>query len=202
MGQYYKPCSLDKKEYVYSWDYNSGLKLMEHSWRKNDFVNTVAGLIAKGGAWFGDRIVWAGDYADPEIPNIPNPENDDKPMNLFDICRDTNKINPVIPKRTYKYFLNLDTNEFVDINKCPEEEDGWNIHPLPLLTCEGNGRGRGDFHREHPMIGKWARCRVVASFTKPKKGVEIFPDFTEQDEVKKIAVKKKEARQLRPDITL
>ena len=81
MGQYYKPCSLEKKEYVYSHDikethtgYNgepytcgNGLKLMEHSWRKNRFVNAVAGLIAKGGAWHGDRLVWAGDYADNEI---------------------------------------------------------------------------------------------------------------------------------------
>jgi hypothetical protein len=52
------------------------------------------------------------------------------------------------------------------------------------------------------MLGKWARCRVVASFTKPKEGVEIFPDFTEQDEVKKIATKTKQAKQLRPDMIL
>jgi hypothetical protein len=198
MGQYYQPCSLEKKQHVLSHDYDSGLKLMEHSWKKNGFVNAVASLIAAGGEWHGDRIVWAGDYADPERSAKTGKLTK---RNLYDIC-DKNKIIPDVPKRTYRYFLNLDTNEFVDINKAPNESDGWQIHPLPLLTCEGNGRGGGDFHREHPMLGKWARCRVVASFTKPKEGVEIFPDFTEQDEVKKIATKTKQAKQLRPDMIL
>ena len=170
---------------------------MEHSWKKNDFVNAVASLIAAGGEWHGDHIVWAGDYADPEIGKNGRPSK----KNLYDIC-EKNKIIPDVPKKTYRYFLNLDTNEFVDSYKAPDEGDGWQIHPLPLLTCEGNGRGSGDFHKEHPMIGKWARCRVVASFTKPKKAVEIFPDFTELDDVQKIPTKIKQAKQLRPDIML
>ncbi len=66
MGQYYKPINLDKQQYVYSHDYGNGLKLMEHSWVGNGFVNVVEELIAEGGDWHGDRIVWAGDYADPE----------------------------------------------------------------------------------------------------------------------------------------
>lgn len=194
MGQYYKPLSLEKKQHVYSHDIKytykrddgqtfemgNGLKLMEHSYVRNDFVNAVASLITKGGAWHGDRLVWAGDYADPE-----RSEKTGKPLkrNLYDIVGD-NKIIPAIPKKVYRYFLNLDTKEFVDVTKCPEEypnQLGWNIHPLPLLTCEGNGRGGGDFHGEHPMIGKWARNRIEASYTKPKGATEIFPNFTERD---------------------
>jgi len=51
MGQYYKPCILaektgdDEKETVLGWmyshKYDNGLKLMEHSWLRNDFVNTL-----------------------------------------------------------------------------------------------------------------------------------------------------------------
>ena len=66
MGQYYKPVNLDKKKFVYSHDYGNGLKLMEHSWIDNDFVAIVENLIKKGGDWYGDRIVWAGDYAKNE----------------------------------------------------------------------------------------------------------------------------------------
>jgi hypothetical protein len=193
MGQYYKPLSLEKKQHVYSHDIKytfkrddgktfemgNGLKLMEHSWMKNEFVNAVASLIAVGGVWHGDRLVWAGDYADPEISVKTGRE---LKRNLYYIVSE-NKIIPAIPKKIYRYFLNLDTKEFVDITKCPEEDPkdrGWRIHPLPLLTCEGNGRGGGDFHGENPMVGAWARARIEASYTKPK-GTEIFPNFTERD---------------------
>jgi hypothetical protein len=47
------------------------------------------------------------------------------------------------------------------------------INPLPLLTCEGNGRGGGDFHKEDPLVGKWARHRVVTTNTKPEGYKEI-----------------------------
>ena len=66
MGQYWKPVSVEKREHVYSHRYGNGLKLMEHSYINNGFVKAVESLIAKGGAWYGDRIVWAGDYAEPE----------------------------------------------------------------------------------------------------------------------------------------
>jgi hypothetical protein len=214
MGQYYKPLSLEKKQYVYSHDITytfkrddgktfkmgHGLKLMEHSWVQNDFVNAVASLIAVGGAWHGDRLVWAGDYADNE-----RSEKTGRFLtrNLYSIVGE-NKIIPAIPKKIYRYFLNLDTKEFVDVTKCPEEDlndPGWQIHPLPLLTCEGNNRGGGDFRKEHPMIGAWARNHIEASYTKPK-GTEIFPNFTERDVVyfppKK--TKKVKATKLKPDL--
>ncbi len=41
MGQYYKPICLDnelKEQWVYSHDYDNGLKLMEHSYVSNNFV--------------------------------------------------------------------------------------------------------------------------------------------------------------------
>jgi hypothetical protein len=31
------------------------------------------------------------------------------------------------------------------------------LHPLPLLTVEGNGRGGGDLHDAPPIVGSWAR---------------------------------------------
>jgi hypothetical protein len=200
MGQYYKPINLDKKQYVYSHDFGNGLKLMEHSYVGNNFVSVVEALIAEGGAWHGDHIVWSGDYADPEkgkTKRVPDwhmsdtqradwlskgnkPKMITQKLNLFDLIdedvKPEMKIKPCGGKH-YRYLINTDTKEFVDTKKVPmtdvwEDQKGkeWPvcIHPLPILTCEGNGRGGGDLHKEDPLIGKWARQRVTVSNLKPK----------------------------------
>ena len=63
---------------------------------------------------------------------------------------------------------------FVDKTKVPDN-DGWAIHPLPLLTCEGNGRGGGDFYgrRGMKLVGSWARHRISVSNKVPKGYKEI-----------------------------
>lgn len=179
MGQYYKPCNLDKKEWVLSHDYGNGFKLMEHSWLTNDFVAVVENLIKKGGAWYGNRIVWAGDYADDE---------EGTERNLYNLIG-TDGIKIVPPKvkcdKKNRYLVNLDKNEFVDLTKVPKstadwmDGEGWRIHPLPLLTCEGNGRGGGDYHGDSPLIGAWARNRVVIQENEPEGMSEINFDLVE-----------------------
>jgi hypothetical protein len=172
---------MEKQEHVYSHDYNNGLKLMEHSWIGNHFVAAVETLIAKGGKWFGDRIVWAGDYADNEPDTITEENKDGE--NLFGMCEA--KVNPTVPKAEngYRFLVNLDTNEFVDKDKVPKCSADWNdgeqIHPLPLLTCEGNGRGGGDFHGESDLVGKWARNRIVAQNDDPIGCTELIFDIIE-----------------------
>jgi len=187
MGQYYKPINLDKKQYVYSHDFGSGLKLMEHSWIGNQFVGVVEALIAKGGDWHGDRIVWAGDYADSETGAKEMTYTDSRSgevksfePNLFDLIDDD--VNPEMrvkpaKRKSHRYVINLDTLEYVDTKKIPlsdvytddkGKEWPYVIHPLPILTCEGNGRGGGDLHKESDLVGKWARARVTVSTILPK----------------------------------
>ena len=60
----------------------------------------------------------------------------------------------------YKYLVNHDKKEFVDKSKTPKDSDGWRMHPLPILTCEGNGRGGGDFRGESPLVGYWSRDTI------------------------------------------
>jgi hypothetical protein len=169
MGQYYKPVNLDTKEWLYSHKYNNGLKLMEHSWIGNNFVAAVVGLIVKGGAWYGNRIAWAGDYAD----NEPNTK-----LNLYSMSKDNKLIQPLPYEGNVRYLKNLDTKEFVDLKKVPAVET-WQIHPLPLLTCEGNGRGGGDYNKNSDLVGKWARQRVVMQKSKPKNCQELIFDLIE-----------------------
>lgn len=163
MGQYYK--AVTGQDFVSPWSYNNGAKLMEHSWVGNNYVNAVASLISikghKRGEWYGKPIVWAGDYADPESCCQHN---------LYDLA--DNVFYPSESKGL-RYLKNLDTNEYIDLNKVPDR-DGWRIHPLPLMTCEGNGRGGGDYRGESHLVGSWARHRVVMQKSRPKSGNEII----------------------------
>lgn len=221
MGQYYIPMILKDRadgaagERVafafYSHDFGNGLKLMEHSWRRNDFVGVVAAFLAAQPG----RLVWAGDYADPE----PGSEN-----NLYEMVGEEEYTRPLVRiggapalscgwdeegarysaeevnveatvdldrEEELRFFVNIDRGEYIDVAAAPDEGAagdstwaGWQIHPLPLLTSEGNGRGGGDY-RVMPgaeLIGTWARQRIVALTERPAtEGLtEIRPGFTER----------------------
>lgn len=212
MGQYYKPVFLNEnnkpKAYVYSHDFGSGLKLMEHSWMKNHFVRFVEKQLMLE----PQKLVWAGDYADNEKPEtITNDEikalaDEDSEywtadnlkaegVNLYILADTVGKLThdedvkdkynhnfKTIAPMTAKYLINYDRKEFVDKTKVPQDKDGWRIHPLPLLTCEGNNRGGGDFRGENYLIGLWARNRVGVTTKKsdiPKDFKEILFDLVE-----------------------
>ncbi len=184
MGQYYKPCILAEdrktvKEWLYSHDYNNGLKLMEHSWDKNEFVGAFESLIREN----PQHVCWAGDYADSE-------DGTEEGKTLYNKCTEAKELkkrpDPCIVSD--RYIINHTKKEFVDKAKTLKgkaewmEGEGWKIHPLPLLTCEGNGRGGGDFGGKdaHNIIGSWARDLISVSIEKPGKDyTEIMFDLYE-----------------------
>lgn len=183
MGQYYKPIILADESklsvteqlereargqegkiiaFFESWDYDNGAKLMEHSWLGNNFVEAVEQLLAPIGKYHKQRVVWAGDYAD---------EENDSELNLY--CEASEDENdhlhekPDVATEKYRYVINHTKKLFVDKLTIPvadtytDKETGkvyeYRVHPLPLLTCEGNGRGGGDYNGEDEVIGSWAR---------------------------------------------
>jgi hypothetical protein len=183
MGQYYRPISLEKLECVSPYAFDNGAKLIEHSWLPNEFVRSIETLIAEGGKWYGDRIVWAGDYADPEKDENGNDrtfeyEGRQLPLTLYRITNDNAILPDKVKRPIYRYLINMDTKEFVDFKKVPDV-DGWILHPLPFLTCEGNGQGGGDFYGKDPegLVGKWARNRITISTRKPKDHTELVFDL-------------------------
>ncbi len=212
MGQYYKPVNLEKKQFLYSHDYGNGLKLMEHSWLGNLFVDAIERLLILGGAWYKTPIVWAGDYAESEKDKakkakgynlntlcylkeydetkklyIQELKNHAKKRNrklylqekqLFD------KIEPLVAKKKlsgYHFIVNHTKNEFIDKRKGLKDSSGWQIHPLPLMTCEGNGGGGGDFYGKDNLnlIGSWARNIISIEKKAPKGYKEIIFDLKE-----------------------
>ena len=211
MGQYYTPIILkeDKKTpigFAYSHDFGSGLKLMEHSWMKNDFVGFIESLLKRGMPFHKSSIVWAGDYADEEpFESIPKQVIDSLVVSGYDLAglqKDGANLQsiaehsaPKLRPNTHKiedfkihkasetrYLVNHDKKQFVDKTKVPTDSDGWKIHPLPLLTCEGNGRGGGDFRGESDLVGSWARDTISIESRKadiPKGYTELIFDLVE-----------------------
>lgn len=165
MGQYYTPyIERENGEIMtlYSWDYDNGLKLMEHSWVGNNFVDAVTSLIENDPAHVG----WVGDYSDAV----------GCPGDIYEACwcnsdEEPYKVQPEVERPYFLdkdgcwikhgYYVNRTKHEYVDMaqyitmNK-PDEWDGI-VSPLPLLTCIGNGQGGGDYHSEieRGMVGYW-----------------------------------------------
>jgi len=166
MGQYYKPINLDNKQWLLSHDYDTGLKLMEHSWVGNEFVGVVMQLMVKGGEWFKKRIVWAGDYfGDQEGEEIA----------YYSQCENSDKIKPSISmdEKTQKTakLVNHTKKLYVRYDEMPKCENNWMVNPLPLLTACGNGRGGGDYYDKYPdcdKVGSWAGDILSIEFTVPK----------------------------------
>lgn len=173
MGQYYKPINLDDERWLYSHDYDSGLKLMEHSWIGNEFVGTVMSLMIKGGDWFRKRIVWAGDYYGPDDVPADGPEEIDyyrqcdEDLSFIKI-KPTECMNKMMQRsvklvnHTKKLYVRYD--EMIEF-------DGWIVNPLPLLTACGNGRGGGDYREQYPdydKVGIWAGDVLSIELAVPK----------------------------------
>ena len=245
MGQYYNPIVLKKdgkhiEGFIYTHEVDgNGLKLMEHSYIDNKVCNVMENYLKRRG---GARVVWAGDYADPEPVKLKKEEalaiwknlvangetessfaqfyatdkracvldkdGDFVGENLYGLSgekyNDNDKVIRPAKKRLYeldndgeyfkrniygeyikdengkripcyneeerharlaelskntefRFLINEDRKEYVDMWEVPDV-DGYRIHPLPLLTCEGNGRGGGDYSGlNEKLVGSWAR---------------------------------------------
>lgn len=184
MGQYFAPVlgnnRIEKESDILGFfcthDYNCGLKLMEHSWINNRMMNAVTYFLENSGPC---HIVWAGDYADETF------KMDDEDTTLHNLCfekKKSSKITSSAPNDYIlpRYLVNYDKNEFVDLEKCPKDKYGWQVHPLPVLTADSNGRGGGDYSDNHdPLVGSWCNDEIGFVREKPENLEELQPDFTD-----------------------
>lgn len=155
-----------KKEYTMA-------KLMEHSWIGNHFVDTICAKIYNNAAMF--RVVWMGDYG-ADIFRYGKHENislsEKEVIRLYDRCWDEKTKTRAIRKAEFDFhnkFLTNHTQKLcIDLNEYYKNSvmhtkynDDWCVHPLPLLTCIGNGLGGGDYHAptensDTHLVGSWA----------------------------------------------
>lgn len=167
LGQYYLPILGDKyglncKVFDRSVDGKyTFAKLLEHSWWQNPFVNAFSEFLHNEPR----RMIWCGDYADePNDFNFSNCSAFYVPS-YGEVWGDSvSAIGVASTDFTLdcKFLLNHDTKQFVDLDEYKVnsiDKHGWIIHPLPLLTAIGNGRGGGDFHEGNTgfeFVGLWA----------------------------------------------
>ena len=172
MGQYYAPVVKDNKnnfEHYYSWDYDNGLKLMEHSYIGNNFVESIVKRLLDNPM----RIAWVGDYADEkdfkqnqvhnDLQDFIDMYDDDNEIKYKKALKEPindmeNSLNLFMINHTKKLYINM--WEYV-LNNLVLDKKKYNygdcVHPLPLLTALGNGKGGGDYRgiNKH-LVGIWA----------------------------------------------
>lgn len=183
MGQYYKPILTNANGYerVYSRDVEGEYtmaKLMEHSWWGNEFVISICRKLFRNPM----KVVWVGDYADSAETTNGIEKNELKrlckkawgckgsdikfdPLRLDGLC---------LVNHTKKIYIDCDDY----YNECAD--DGWCIHPLPLLTAIGNGLGGGDYRGDNPDVGIWANDVISIERVAPEGFKEAEYIFKEE----------------------
>ena len=167
MGQYFNAGVKELGQCVSPHAFGNGAKLMESGWIKNNYVNVIEKLIAVGGKWFGQSLTWGGDYAEEGDVNPETYELD--------------RIEPEVTEYHYfRFLINETKKSFVDLDKVPITDTWVNpddatdtydyrIHPLPLLTCNSNARGGGDYYGDdaNGLVGSWAGNVITVSDEQP-----------------------------------
>ena len=158
MGQYYKAVLVDKDnkiKFVVPIHHDNGSKLMEHSYVLNDMMQGIENILTEP-----HKVVWAGDYSDIV----------DQGDSLYNICDNypDREIKELIPI-PYRYIINHTKKIYIDKMDDDNPDSDWRIHPLSLLTAEGNGQGGGDYFSDlnQDKVGTWARNLIQCSDEKP-----------------------------------
>lgn len=192
MGQYYRPLMIHEdgvEKSAYSHSFDNGLKLMEHSWIGNNFVNAVLHEIEDNPT----RVAWLGDYADSAVEDGCN-LGEGFITTIGDFLAHYNSVwgeyrsIQDIPSDTPQFKLDMDHTDcylvnatkrcYIDLEKYVKQNsvsglygssETWCINPLPLLTCLGNGMGGGDYRGEIGIgdVGTWAFDKIYITYLRP-----------------------------------
>lgn len=200
MGQYYNVLTqINNRTRIYNRDIIKNgenlytfPKLMEHSWWENEFVNSFCKTLYKN----PKRVIWMGDYANDYIFGIKGETvNGYSKHILLSLYRKTWKEQLKEHSITYhsfnlnkKFLVNHSKQEYIDCSKYYAQNnsnDNWCIHPLPLMTCLGNGYGLGDYNYPSQdstcfLVGAWAYDIISIENKVPLGCIEINPIFKEQ----------------------
>lgn len=191
MGQYYMPLMISKnnvKRSALAHRFDNGVKLMEHSWIGNNFVNAVLHEMVDNPT----RLAWLGDYSDSAVSEECNLgggyiTNAGEFLQMFEYVWGEDSAPDCLPEDTPMFKLDLDHTDcyivnvtkrcYIDMDqyikrntyKTPYDEYNQCIHPLPLLTALGNGMGGGDYRGKagEENVGSWAFDEIYVTYLKP-----------------------------------
>ena len=166
MGQYYNVVIKDSKGKVTSFDRSVNgeytmAKLTEHSWWYNEFVSTITNML-----WHNPtQVAWVGDHAEDDQIAIEH--------NLYELAwNNAQGVEKCELLLDGKYLVNHSKKIYLDCDayrKRSQSDDDWCIHPLPLLTAVGNGKGGGDYRGINEKdTGTWCWDLISVEDTPPK----------------------------------
>ena len=202
MGQYYRVLEKENNKRLIVYNRNIIVdgkeeymvaKLTEHSWWYNPFVNAVCEKIYNDAR--KSRIIWMGDYAKQFASNLEGTHNGLTPLKIrryHKRCWATDSTTFSIPSTEFtlegKYLINHTKKEYINCSTYFENSvmtDNWCMHPLPLLTCIGNGYGGGDYKSPTlgssiELVGMWAWDEISIDDDPISEYTEIFPVFKEE----------------------
>lgn len=175
MGQYYASVIIGRTragpfaEARRTWDSHTLAKLTEHAWVGNGFVNATVERLndltcPREGRCATARLAWVGDYAVPGECECTAGTADLRAVAYAAAWCD--EVGCAVPYSTRDGLpdmvaLNWDREEAVML-KGSREGEGWQAHPLPILTAMGNGMGGGDYDGPHAeRVGTWALDRLT-----------------------------------------
>lgn len=142
-------------------------KLMEHSWIGNTFVDAVCALLYQT----PQKIAWVGDYADESEVYEKVWESDGEDVHATNFKLD----GKYIVNHTKKMYIEFDEYKIKN-----EDSEGWTVHPIPLLTCIGNGRGGGDYRGQSmEIVGDWYMNVISIEEMPPENYTQVTCDFKE-----------------------
>lgn len=201
MGQYYYAILLAEAgvkpdgEHIRAWlsahDYGNGVKLTEHSYIGNKFMSAVEHLLCPDGAFYKSRVVWAGDYSEVREP-LALMASADGTGRYADVEPGTDKnLHSMADEQPYKavappdrlmgayrYIVNHTKKQYVDKDWMKAGMYGLRVHPLSLLTAEGNGLGGGDYRGpDEEFVGTWARDVISVEKEVPEGFAEMRYGF-------------------------
>ncbi len=193
MGQYFLAYVRDKnkkrgKTFISSC---GGLKLTEHSWVGNDFMQGVCKKIHNKPSY----VYWVGDYFDPSEDEAKSEMSSD--CVSVDFASLWRKKNAKELQDTFdisdKYLVNHDLKvyvnmcDYIDMLTCGKTHDkDWVQHPLSLLTAISNGKGGGDYDVEGlnaDSIGVWKGCLLEITDNIPKDYIDVTEDVLFDDDI-------------------
>ena len=154
------------------WDYDNGAKLMEHSYIGNNYVNLIMNELLDD----SKSVVWlCNNHTADEITTRER-------ENIKVVKRKSKKLSLDINDNKY-FIVNLTKGEFIDMKQLKklyrtqkEKNNGWDIHPLPILTNSERGSAEEvDYSIEGKRRGVWAEDVIYTTKTKPS---DNFLDIT------------------------
>lgn len=167
-------------------------KLTEHSWWLNDFVNAVCLDILNSKD--KNRVAWIGDYAHTYLKcydlTSHNGLNKEQINRMYKRCWNCEgrAVNHTDFTLDGLFLINHTKKQYIDCSQYYKDSvmpDEWCLHPLPLLTCIGNGLGGGDYcsptdDSTKDYVGAWAWDEISIADKPVSDYSAIYPIFKEK----------------------